>query len=237
MHLHRHFAASLSFFAVLAALASSAPTTQSAFSHLPDTAAHDLSTATLLQQPSNNNNNSSSITARQVAQRVNNTSDSSILVSSPSSATNLSTTGGVTYWAGTWDISSTLSLNINIGQWRLSPEKVLGTLEAAENAVGKKVAAALLEGNFTQKTGSRLNTMIFEIGPVPEDEGGRLSWKDVADMLEEERGLPRFFRETKEWHNLFFELVHSERGLLGLGEIRKWYMLDYEGDGAGLETV
>ncbi len=78
--------------------------------------------------------------------------------------------------------------------------------------------------------------MIFEIGPVPEEEG-RLNWKDVADMLEEERGLPRFFRETKEWHNLFFELVHSERGLLGLGSIAKWYMLDYEGNGTGLETV
>lgn len=234
MHLHRHFAASLSFFTVLAALASSAPTTQSAFSHLPDAAAHDLSTATLLQQPSNNN--SGSITGPQVAQRVNNTSDSSISEFGPSSATNLSTTGEVTYWAGTWDISSTLSLNINIGQWRLSPEKVLATLEAAENAVGKKEAAALVEGNFTQKTGSRLNTMIFEIGPVPEEEG-RLNWKDVADMLEEERGLPRFFRETKEWHNLFFELVHSERGLLGLGSIAKWYMLDYEGNGTGLETV
>ena len=233
MYLHRHFAASLSFFTVLAAVTSSAPTTQSAFSHLPGAAAHDPSTVTLLQQPSNNS--SSSITGPKVAQRVNNTSDSSIPESGPSSATNRSTTE-VTYWAGTWDISSTLSLNIDIGQWRLSPESVLGTLEAAENAVGKKEPAGLLEGKFTQKTGSRLNTMVFEVGPVPKEEGG-LNWKDVADMLGEERGLPRFFRETKEWHNVDFELVHSERGLLGRGMVRKWYMLDFERNATGLEMV
>ena len=184
-HLHRRFPASLRFFIVLAALASLASTQQSAFSHLPDAATHDLSVVTPLQQPLNN----SLIAGPEVAPRAN-TSDHSILESGPSS--NLSSTGEVTYVtypAGIWDISPTLSLDIDIGEWRLSPEKVLGTLEAAENAIGKKAATALLEGKFTQRTGSRLNRMVFEIGPVAEHER-RLTWGDVAAVLGEERGLP-----------------------------------------------
>lgn len=220
MHLlHQRFSASLSFFIVLAALASSAPTQQSAFSHLPDAATHDPSIVTLLQQPPNN-----SIVGPEVAPRVN-TSDYSILESGPSSPSNLSSTGGVNDRTGIWDISPTLFLDLDIGEWRLSPEKVLNTLEAAENAVGKKAAAALLEGKFTQRTGSPLNMMIFEIFPVAKDER-RLSWGDVGAVLGEERGLPRFFRETGEWRNVDFQIVHNERGLLGVGWIRKWYMLD-----------
>lgn len=232
-HLHRRFPAALSFFIVLAALASAAPTQQSAFSHLPDAATHDLSIVTPLQQPPNN----SSIPGPDVAPRTN-SSDYSILESDPSSPLNNSSTGGVTYVtypAGIWDISPDLSLDIDIGEWRLSPEKVLGTLEAAEIAVGKKSAAALVEEKFTQKTGSRLNTMVFEIVPVAKDEM-RLSWGDVAKVLGEERGLPRFFRETKNWRNVDFGIVHNERGLLGEGWIRKWYMLDDEWNRTGLET-
>ena len=215
---------------MLAALVSAAPTQQSAFSHLPDAATHDLSIVTPLQQPPNN----ISIAGPEVAPRTN-TSDYSILESSPSSPSNNSSTGGVTYPAGIWDISPNLFLSIDIGEWRLSPEKVLGTLEVAEIAVGKKPAAALLEGKFTQRTGSRLNMMVFEVGPVAIDER-RLNWGDVAEVLGEERGLPRFFRETKNWRNVDFEVVHRERGLLGVGWIRKWYMLDYERNRTGLET-
>ena len=229
-HLHRRFPASLSFIIAFAALASLAPTQQSAFSHLPDAATHDLSIVTPLKQPPNN----SSIAGPEVPPRAN-TSDHSILKSGLSSPSNLSSTGEVTYPAGIWDISPTLSLDIDIGEWRLSPEKILGTLEAAENAVGKKPAAALLEEKFTQRTGSRLNRMVFEIGPDVEDEK-RLTWGDVAEVLGEERGLPRFFRETKKWYNVDFGIVHSERGFLGVGWIRKWYMLDDERNMTGLET-
>lgn len=231
MHLlHRRISASLSFFIVLAAnLASSAPTQQSAFPRLPDAATPHLFSATLLHQPRNNG----SIAGTEVTPRVN-TSDYSILKSGPSSSSNLSSTGGFTDRTGIWDISLTLFLDLDIGTWRLSPEKVLGTLEAAENAVGKKAATALLEGKFTQKTGSRLNGMILEIFPDMKDER-KLSWGDVGEVLGEERGLPRFFRETGEWRNVDFQIVHHERGLLGAGWIRKWYMLDDERNGTGVE--
>lgn len=228
-HFHRRFSASLSFFIVLAASASSAPTTpQSAFSHLPNAATHDLS---IVQQTPNN----SSTAGPDIAPGVN-TTDHSILKFGPSSQSNLSSpTGGITRWAGVWDISPTLSLGIDIGEWRLSPEKVIDTLGAAEIAVGKKPAAGVLEGMFTQRTGSRLNTMVFEIGPEPEDER-RLNWGDVAEVLGEERGLPRFFRETGEWRNIDFEVVHTERGVLGFGMVRKWYMVSKGRNGTGLET-
>lgn len=223
--------ASLSSFILLAALASSAATQQSAFSHhLPDAAPHDSSIATVQQQPPNNR----SIAEIEVTPRVN-TSEKSTLEPGPSSASDISSTEG-TYGTGIWTISPTLALDIDIGKWRLSPESVLGTLEAAEIAVGKKQATALLEETFTQRTGSRLNMMIFDIGPAKKDER-KLSWGDVAEVLGEERGLPRFFRETKEWRNVDFGLFHIEKGLLGVGWIRKWYMLDHERNGTGLETA
>ena len=215
-HLGRRSPVSLGFFIVLAALASSAPTQPSALSHPPDAATRDLSIVPSLRQLPNN----SWIAAPEPG---------------PLSPSNLSSLIGVTYPAGIWDISPTLSLDIDIGEWRLSSEKVIGTLEAAEVAVGKKAALALLEEKFIYKTGSRLNTMIFEIGPIPEKER-RLNWGDVAEVLEEQRGLPRFFRETKEWHNIDFQVVHSERGLLGFGMIKKWYMLDSERNETGLAT-
>ncbi|CAF9934830.1 hypothetical protein IMSHALPRED_009854 [Imshaugia aleurites] len=229
-HLHRRSSAHLCFFIVLVALASSAPTQQSAFFHLPDAATPDLSSVALLQQPPNN----SSIAATKITPRVN-TSDYSIPESAPSLPSNLTSTGGVTNEAGIWDISLTLSLDLDIGIWRLSPEKVLDTLEAAENVVGKKPAAALLEEKFTQRTGSRLTGLIFEVWPDTKDEW-KLSWGDVGEVLGEERGLPRFFRETGEWRNVDFQIVHQERGVLGEGWIRKWYMLDDGRNGTGLET-
>lgn len=208
MHLHRRVAASLSFFIVLSCLTSSAPT-QSAFSYLPD-AGNDLSIT--LPQTFN-----SSIRP-EVAQRVN-TSDSNIV--SGSSSTNLSTEVG--YWTVTWSISEALSLKINVGAWVLSPEMILQTLEAAQIAAGKKEAAALLDGKFTQKTGSRINTMIFEISPGWDYR--RLTWADVGEVLGE-NGLPKFFREEQEWHSAYFDVLHSVRGKLGYGAVRKWYMLD-----------
>ncbi|KAL9070692.1 MAG: hypothetical protein Q9161_004746 [Pseudevernia consocians] len=210
MHLHRRVAASLSFI-VLSCLTSSAPT-QSAFSNRPD-ASNDLALA--LPHLSN-----SSI-GPAVAPRVN-TSDSNI--ESGSSPTNLSTK--VRYWTVTWSISDTLSLKINVGAWVLSPAKILQTLEAAQVAAGKKQAAALLDGKFTQETGSRINTMIFEIGPgSSDDRRRRLTWADVGDVLGDENGLPKFFRETQEWHSAYFDVVDGVRGKLGIGAVRKWYML------------
>ncbi|KAL9136837.1 MAG: hypothetical protein Q9175_001962 [Cornicularia normoerica] len=217
MHLHRRVAASLNFFFVLCHLASSAPT-QSAFSNLPD-ASNDLSN--ILPQTL------SSPIRPEVAQRVN-TSDSNI--GSGSSSTNLTT--GVGYWTVTWSISDTLSLTINVGAWVLSPEKILHTLEAAQTAVGKKQAAALLDGKFTQQTGSRINTMVFEISPGWDYR--RLTWADVGEVLGED-GLPKFFREKQEWHSAYFDVVHSVRGKLGYGAVRKWYMLDSL-NSTGLET-
>ena len=217
MHFHRRVAAFLSSFVVLSCLTSSAPT-QSASSYLPD-AGDDLSIT--LPQILN-----SSI-GLELAQRVN-TSDSN--TGSASSSTNLSTDVG--YWTVTWSISATLSLTINVGAWVLAPEKILHTLEAAQNAVGKKPAAALLDGKFTQETGSRINTMIFEISPGWDYR--RLTWADVGEVLGE-NGLPKFFNEKQEWHSAYFDVIHSVRGKLGYGAVRKWYMLDSL-NSTGLET-
>ncbi len=208
MHLRRRVAPSLSFFFALSCLTSSAPT-QSAFSNLPD-AGSDLSIT--LPQTFN-----SSI-GLAVAQRVN-TSDSNIGFGS--SSTNISTEVG--YWTVTWSISNTISLTINIGAWVLSPEKILHTLEAAQIAVGKKQAAALLDRKFTQETGGRINTMIFEISPGWDYR--RLTWADVGEVLGE-NGLPKFFQEKPEWHSAYFDVIDSIRGKLGYGAVRKWYMLE-----------
>ena len=208
MHLHQRVAASLCFFFALSCLTSSAPT-QPAFSNLPN-GGSDLS-ATLPQT-------FNSSIGPAVAQRVS-TSDSNVGFGSLS--TNLSTK--VSYWTVTWSISNTLSLTINIGAWELSPEKILHTLEAAQIAVGKKPGAALLDRKFTQETGSRINTMIFEIGPGWEHR--RLTWADVGEVLGE-NGLPKFFQEKQEWHSAYFDVIDSVRGELGHGAVRKWYMLE-----------
>lgn len=217
MHLHRRVTASLNVFFVLCYLASSAPT-HSAFSNLPDTGS-DLS-ATIAQtfgSPIGSN----------IAPRVN-TSDPN--KASGLLSTNLSTEVG--YWTVTWSISNTLSLTINVGAWVLSSEKILQTLEAAQIAVGKKQGAALLDRKFTQETGSRINTMIFEISPGWDYR--RLTWGDVGEVLGE-NGLPKFFQEEQEWHSAYFDVIHTVRGKLGNGAVRKWYMLDSL-NSTGLET-
>lgn len=217
MHLHWRLAASLSFFIVLSCLTSSAPT-QSAFSYLPHVG-NDVSIT--LAQTSNISS------GPEVAQRAN-TSDSN--VGSGSSPTNLSTEVG--YWTVTWSISDTLSLTINVGAWVLSPDKILHTLEAALIEIGKKEAAALLDGKFSKETGSRINTMIFEISP--DWDYKRLTWADVGEVLGE-NGLPKFFEEKQEWHSAYFDVIDSVRGKLGYGAVRKWYMLDSL-NSTGLET-
>ena len=194
---------------------SSAPT-QSAFSnlHVPDAGNKDLSIIALPQTFNR------SLEPAVVAQRVN-SSDYRL-------ATHLSTE--VEYTTVTWPITDILSLTINIGPWDLAPEKILHTLEAASNAVGKKRAEALLDGKFKLETGSRVNTMIFEISPGYIYK--RLTWADVGEVLGE-NGLPKFFRETEEWHCAYFYVIDSARGNLGYGAVRKWYMLESVGGGVG----
>ncbi len=218
MHLRQRVAASLSTFFALSWLTSSAPA-QSAFSNLPD-GGSDLFIA-----PPQTFNIS---IGPDGAQRIN-ASDSRTGFVPPS--TNISTE--VDY---TWPIfGTTLSLNISIGPWELAPEKIVQTLEAAQTAVGKKQAGALLEKKFKQETGSRINTMIFEISPGYIYR--RLTWADVGEVLGD-NGLPRFFQEMEEWHSAYFKVIDSVRGELGNGAVRKWYMLDPVGgtNSTGLEN-
>ena len=142
-----------------------------------------------------------------------------------SSFTNLTTE--VDYWTTTWTITPTLSLIINVGAWELSPEKILQTLDAAQTTIGKKTASTLLDGKFTQETGSRINTMVFEIRPPigPSWEVKHLTWADVGEVVGE-KGLMGFFKQTNEWHSVYFDVVDSRRGKLGNGAVRKWYMLE-----------
>ena len=126
-----------------------------------------------------------------------------------------------------WEITDDLSLTIKIGDWRLSQDKVFDTLSAADSAVGKKPAAGALEEKFTQKTGSRINAMLFEIGPGYEDR--RLTWGEVGEILGA-RGLPAYFRQEKIWRDTHFEVFDFVRGKLGEGAVRKWYHFQVDGN-------
>lgn len=157
-----------------------------------------------------------------------------------SSASHTSTptnrTAKVDYWTTAWTISATLSLTINVGNWELAPEKILQTLDAAQITVGKKQASALLEQKFTLETGSRINSMVFEIGPPigPPWESTHLTWADVGEVVGEE-GLVGFFKQTGNWHSVYFDVVDSRRGELGNGAVRKWYMLGAASGGGDSE--
>ena len=140
----------------------------------------------------------------------------------------------VEVWPATWKINNELTLDLRIGAWELAPEKIIATLEAAKHAIGKKPAAALLQKKFTQETGSRINTMIFEITPGYIDK--LLTWGDVGEVLGDD-GLLRFFQEKEEWHSVYFDVVHSTRGKLGYGAVRKWYMLGSLGSVGGLDSL
>ena len=213
MHLRGRVASLVSFLLALCNLTSSAPT-QSTASSLSNAGA-DLSMITL---PQTFNNSFGPVLAQGL-----NTSllHPGLVLPSRNGSSD------VGFHTVTWDINLTLSLIINIGDWELAPEKILATLDAAQIAVGKKPAGGLLDETFTQKTGSRINTMIFEIAPAQNDHK-MLTWADVAEVLGDENGLPRFFKSTLEWHSIYFGFYDSERGgvVLGKGAVRKWYMLE-----------
>ena len=212
MHLHGRVAPLVGFLLALCDLTSSAPT-QSTSSSLPNAGA-GLSVITLPQTFNNS-------IRPAIAQGQN----TSLLPTGPGSPSR-SGSSNEDFRTVTWDINLTMSLVINIRDWELAPEKVLATLDAAQTAAGKKQAGALLEDKFTQKTGSRINTMIFEIGPDLDDHK-ILTWGDVAQVLGDEDGLPKFFKSTLEWHSIYFWFYDSEREeVLGKGAVRKWYMLE-----------
>lgn len=153
-----------------------------------------------------------------MAQRIN---DRALGLASTTSVSNHS--AQLEFTTVNWDITNTLYLTINIGPWRLSPERILETMEAAETAVGKKQGSVLLDGKFTQEQGSRVNTMLFEITPGLTDR--LLTWADVAEVLGED-GLPGFFQQERYWYSTYFDVMHKERGKLGYGALRKWYQLE-----------
>lgn len=130
----------------------------------------------------------------------------------------------------TWPITDTLSLTANIGPWRLSPERILETLAAANKTVEKKPGSLLLDRKFRQETGSRINTLYFEIGPG--FVAKRLTWADVAEVLSA-KGLPKFFEDYGYWTSTYFDVMDSVRGELGRGAVRKWYQLEPPNVGDG----
>ena len=123
----------------------------------------------------------------------------------------------------TWDISDTLFLAVSICHWKPDPATILKVLAAANTAIGKKPAAGLLDGEFTQKSDNKFNTLLFEIDPGPTDK--RLTWGDVGEVVGE-KGLPKFFHVTGQWHMIYFSLVHVNRGELGYGAVRRWWQLE-----------
>lgn len=38
-----------------------------------------------------------------------------------------------------------------------------------------------------------------------------------------ERGLVGFFRETRLWHTVYFDVVDTVRGVVGEGAVRRWW--------------
>ena len=212
MHLHRRVAPLASFLLALCSLTLSTPTQQSTSFNLPN-AGTDHSITTLPQTANH-------LIGPSIPQRLNTSLLHTGLVS-PS--TNRSTNIGER--TVTWDINQTLSLVIDIGNWKLDPEKIVATLHAAQETIGKKQGGALLHGKFRQETGTRINTMVFEMGPALDLK--LLTWADVGQVLGDEDGLPRFFKASQEWHDIYFDFCDTERGgLVGEGSVRKWYMLE-----------
>ena len=123
----------------------------------------------------------------------------------------------------TWQISETLSLALVICNWEPDPNTIQAVLRAAEAAVGKKPAAELLDRKFTQKSNNKYNTLLFEIRPDCTDK--RLTWGDVGEVLGE-NGLLTFYVTTQLWHTVYFGVVHTTRGELGHGAVRRWWQLE-----------
>ena len=136
------------------------------------------------------------------------------------SPTNLSGTIGIDRM--TWTISDTLSLALVICNWMPSPETIEAVLAAAATSIGKKPAAGLLERKFVQRSDNKYNTLYFEISPGYIYK--RLTWGDVGEVLGE-HGLPKFFRTTRYWHTVYFDVIHTTRGEIGHGAVRRWWQL------------
>ncbi|KAL8740125.1 MAG: hypothetical protein Q9184_008527 [Pyrenodesmia sp. 2 TL-2023] len=125
------------------------------------------------------------------------------------------------YFTIPWPLTPTLSLHINVGPWKLSPARILACLTAANHTVYKKVGPQLLDRKFRQEEGSRINTLLFEIGPAM-GEAKRLTWAHVALVLGMD-GLPEYFVAERYWTSVYFEVVDSRVGKIGEGAVRKWY--------------
>ena len=128
----------------------------------------------------------------------------------------------------TWTISDTLSLALVICNWEPNPATIQAVLAAAATSIGKKPAAGLLERKFVQKSNNRRNTLYFEITPGYIYK--RLTWGDVGEVLGE-HGLPKFFETTRQWHTVYFDVIHATRGELGEGAVRRWWQLEFSNDG------
>jgi len=146
--------------------------------------------------------------------------NSSLLGGHVSSSTNPWRDVGIDHM--TWTISDTLSLAVTICNWQPDPVTILAVLAAAETTAGKKPATGLLEQKFTLKSDNKYNTLLFEISPGYVNK--RLTWSDVGEVLGE-KGLLKFYETTGQWHTVYFDVVHTTRGFLGQGAVRRWWQL------------
>ena len=125
-----------------------------------------------------------------------------------------------------WPVSDTLSLRIEIGEWRLSPARIVQILDEVERTIGKKVPSVRLTEKFVVSTGRYLNTMVFEMMPESLDEG--LQWGDVTEIVGS-HGLPLYFQNTEHWRSTFFTILRMDGNRhvkIGKGAVRKkWYQL------------
>ncbi|KAL8785613.1 MAG: hypothetical protein Q9213_003267 [Squamulea squamosa] len=127
-----------------------------------------------------------------------------------------------------WRISDSITLNVVICNWTPDPATMLSVLAAAAQTVGKKPADAILTQKFVQKSNNRYNTLLFEVSPGfirPY----QLTWGDVGEVLGE-NGLRRFFEVERYWHTVYFDIVHSVRGIVGEGALRRWWQLEGFGE-------
>ena len=135
-------------------------------------------------------------------------------------------------------VSDTLSLRIEVGEWRLSPARIVQILDEVQRTVGKKVSSMRLIEKFVVSTGRYLNTMVFEITPELIDEG--LEWADVTEIVGS-HGLPLYFQNTEQWRSTFFTILrtHGNRHVeIGKGAVRKkWYQLELLDRGIGNRIV
>ena len=130
----------------------------------------------------------------------------------------------------TWPISDTLFLALNICSWKLDAETVQAVLDAAAVTVGKRSATGVLDKTFIQKSNKKYETLNFSVSPDHFNHG--LTWADVGEVLGD-NGLPKFYDETRWWRALYFEVIHTTRGELGQGAVRRWWQLEPPKDDSG----